>query len=206
MRINTTRLRVIIGILGMALPWLIVLLNKSFPPSISITYYVSTCITPFIIILGAASFLLISYKGYTKCDDIILTLAGIAGLCICLFPCSIYPTTLLVGTFNLPSATSGIIHNISALIFFALLAYNSLFLFTKSEGIMTNEKKIRNIIYRVCGIGIVASFGLLLLPSFYIQFWLAEAIALFFFGISFLTKADIFSFLFCDALHKKEDS
>ena len=132
MRINTVRLRIMIGWLGMLLPWIVVILNLAFPPSISATYYVATCITPFMIILGSASLLLISYKGYDWKDDLILTASGIAGLCICLFPCS--PSTnldsvvgLLGGTFAIPVGISNLIHLISAIIFFALLAYNSFF-------------------------------------------------------------------------------
>jgi hypothetical protein len=63
---------------------------------------------------------------------------------------------------------------------------------------MTKHKKIRNVIYRICGVGMIASFLLLLLPEFYIQIWLIEAIALFFFGVSWLTKADYYSWLFAD--------
>ena len=205
MKINTVRLRVMIGMLGMLLPWIIVLLYGAFPPSISATYYVAQCITPFMIVLGSASLLLISYKGYTKLDDIILTLAGIAGLGICLFPCYIYGAPAFVGTFLAPIETSNIIHCVSALIFFGLLSFNSLFLFTKSSGEKTLKKKIRNVIYIICGIGMVASFGLLALPYFYCQIWLVEALALFFFGISFLTKADAFKFLFCDTCYKQGD-
>ena len=156
-------------------------------------------------ILGAASFLLISYKGYTKLDDIILTLAGIMGLLICLCPCWVSFAGPLVGTFNLPIDISATIHNISAIIFFVLLAYNSFFLFTKSNDKMTKKKKARNIIYRACGIGMLASFAILLLPSFYIQVWLTETFALSFFGISFLTKADAFPFLFCDTKYNEAD-
>jgi hypothetical protein len=104
----------------------------------------------------------------------------------------------LVGPFRVPMNISNIIHAVCAVIFFGLLAYNSVFLFTKSKGEMTRNKKIRNIIYRVCGVGMVASFLILLLPDFYIKVWLMEAIALFFFALSFLTKADVFPFLFCD--------
>ena len=86
MKINTLRLRAMIGWLGMLLPWIVVLLTGSFPPSISATWYTNAC-TPFMIILGSACFLLISYKGYERIDDIILTCSGIAGLLICLFPC-----------------------------------------------------------------------------------------------------------------------
>jgi hypothetical protein len=138
---------------------------KSFtlPHSISDTYYYDSCIVPFMIILGSAGILLICYSGYDKQDDIICTIAGILGLCICLFPCSdLRPVTELVGTFQLPAPISGVLHYISAISFFGLLAYNSLFLFTKTSGELTSEKKKRNLIFRACGIGMVASFVLLI--------------------------------------------
>ena len=197
MQINTLRLRAMIGWLGMLLPWIVVLLIHYFPVSISATWYTNAC-TPFMIILGSASILLICYKGYGKVDDILLTCSGIAGLCICLFPCRVAEAPGEVGTFLIDSVLSSKIHNVSAIIFFALLAYNSFFLFTKSSGEMTRNKKIRNIIYRICGIGMIASFAILLLPRFHIRIWLVETIALFFFGVSFLTKADIYPWLFCD--------
>jgi hypothetical protein len=78
------------------------------------------------------------------------------------------------------------------------LACNSFFLFTKSKGIVTKNKKNRNIIFRTCAIGMVLSFALLLLPSFKIQIWLMEMIALTFFGISWLTKSQCYSWLFKD--------
>lgn len=201
MKINTIRLRAWLGALAILLPWIVALLNKGIPSSISATYYVDQCITPFMIILGASSIMLMCYKGYDLQDDIILTLSGIMGLCICLFPtyCS---TKDYVGTFYVPVETSYKIHNIAAIIFFVLLAYNSIFLFTKGDGKPTKKKKIRNVIYIVCGIGMLASFAILLLPSFRIRIWLVETIALFFFGVSFLTKADIFPFLFCDTPYK----
>ncbi len=197
MRINTLRLRALIGWLGMLLPWIVVLLIGGFPGSISATWYSNAC-TPFMIILGSASFLLICYNGYTRLDDVVLTCSGIAGLLICLFPCSIPTITGEVGTFLIDSNVSATIHNLSAIVFFGLLSYNSFFLFTKSSGEMTRNKKIRNVIYRICGIGMISSFLLLLLPDFHIKIWLVETIALFFFGISFLTKADIYPWLFCD--------
>ena len=194
--INTIRLRCTIGWLGILLPWLVVLLLFDFPPSISSTYYTYEAGAVFMIVLGSASFLLFSYKGYGKHDDIINSIAGLFGLLICLFPC--VGELPIVGTFQVPVAVSNVIHNISAIGFFVLLSYNSLFLFTKHAGEMTKNKKKRNVIYRVCGIGMIASFCILLLPYFHIQIWLVEAIALFFFGISFLTKADYYPWLFAD--------
>lgn len=202
--INTTRLRCTIGWLGMLLPWMVLILSCAygygFPDSISQTYYFEPCITPFMIILGAAGLLLFSYKGYDKQDDIVCTLAGVFGLGVCIFPCAV--STLLdangmVGTFQIAENISGWVHNISAVLFFGLLAYNSLFLFTKSSGEMTKNKKKRNIIFRVCGIGMIVSFLMLLLPIPHI-FWIVEAIALAFFGVSWLTKADYYPWLFAD--------
>ena len=201
MQINTLRLRAMIGWLGMLLPWIVVSLIHYFPESISATWYTNAC-TSFMIILGSASILLICYKGYTKVDDILLTCSGIAGLCICLFPCAVAEVSGKVGTFLIDSTISATVHNVSAIIFFTLLAYNSFFLFTKSSGEMTRNKKIRNVIYRICGVGMIASFLLLLLPYFPIKIWLVETIALFFFGVSFLTKADIYPWLFCDTPYK----
>lgn len=197
MRINTVRLRATIGWLGMLLPWIVVLLIGYFPDSISATWYTNAC-TVFMIILGSASFLLISYKGYDLIDDILLTCSGVAGLGICLFPCAVWNVQGKVGTFMIDKWTSNTIHCVCALVFFVLLAYNSLFLFTKSAGEVTQKKKARNIIFRVCGVGMIASFGILLLPYFRTQVWFAEMVALFFFGISFLTKANIYPWLFCD--------
>lgn len=201
MKINTIRLRAYLGSLAILLPWIVALLNGRIPSSISATYYVPQCITPFMGILTACSILLMCYKGYDLQDDIILSLSGIFGLCICLFP-TYSSMHERVGTFQVPVDISSTIHNISAVIFFGLLAYNSFFLFTKGDGNPTKNKKIRNIIYRVCGVGMIASFLILLLPSFRIKIWLMETISLFFFGVSFLTKADIFPFLFCDTPYK----
>ena len=206
--VNVLKLRKILGWLGAALPIIVAALYMIFevsafifPESISATYYVDSCITPFMIILGAAGILLICYEGYDRQDRLVCTLAGIFGLFICLFPCFTEDLSMPVGTFQVPALVSGWIHNISAIIFFGLLAYNSYFLFTKSGAEMTAEKKKRNIIFKVCGIGMIASFVLLIpltLLDVYYATWLIEAIALGFFGVSWLTKSQCYSWLFKD--------
>lgn len=193
--VNTKKLRCFIGFLGMSLPWLVALILGEIPASISATYYTHASAV-FLITLGVAAVLLIFYDGYDRYDDILNTLAGIFGIMICLFPCeSDYE---LVGAFQIPMKTSATIHYIAAVMFFGLLAYNSLFQFTKTSGVMTKEKKARNVIYRVCGIGMILSFGILLLPSFRIQVWLMEMIALSFFGVSWITKANRYKLLFAE--------
>ena len=197
--INTKRLRCFVGFLAILLPWIVVLLLWSFPKSISATYYTNAG-TPFMIILGIASGLLMYYDGYDKTDDILNTTAGIFGLLICLFPC-MNEALEYVGTFNCPTVLSGAIHNVSAVVFFVLLSYISMFQFTKhGDQEMTKNKRARNVIYRVCAIGMLASFTLLVIPEevFYIKVWVVETIALTFFGVSWLTKANAYRVLFRD--------
>ena len=212
--VDTKRLRCILGWLGMLLPLIVLALALIFgyglPDSISATYYLAPCITPFMIILGAAGIFLICYNGYDRQDDIICTLAGCFALGICLFSCATkgliatWPELAeltRVGTFQIIPWVSGILHNICAVGFFMLLAYNSLFLFTKSSGAMTENKKKRNILFRVCGIGMVVSLVAIVPVSIFDIWggtWLIEAIALGFFGISWLTKADRYRWLFAD--------
>lgn len=213
--IDTIRLRATCGWLGLLLPWIVLILcavfgcapgDHIFPDSISATYYFDPTITPFMIILGSSGILLMCYRGYTWVDDLINTLTGIFALCICLFPC-FNGGRGNIGTFQVPVGISGWVHNISAALFFILLAYNCIFLFTKSSGEKTRNKKIRNIIYYICGGGMLVSLITLVIfmpMGIYALTWWVEAIALMFFGIAFLTKADIYPWLFCDSAGKDE--
>lgn len=204
--INTKQLRCWIGGLGMALPVIVAILSCTFgygfPDSISATYFFAPCITPFMIILGASGILLCTYKGYDIVDNILNTVAGIFGLGVCLFPCGA-TTEEFIGTFQIARNISDILHMISAIGFFGILAYNSLFQFTKGSDNPTPNKLKRNIIFRVCGIGMIASFVLLPLANFGIinvphVVWWIETIALAFFGISWIAKANCIRWLFAD--------
>jgi hypothetical protein len=80
--------------------------------------------------------------------------------------------------------------------FFVLLSVNSMFLFTlgKSE---TKNKKIKNIIFRVCAVGMLCAL-ILVLPCFErisAHTFIGEAVALTFFAVSWLVKSEIFGFL-----------
>ena len=185
-----------IGILGMILPWLVALITWSWPQSVSITYYSILAVGAFMVVLGSAGILLINYKGYDKLDDIISTIAGICGIMICLCPMTNpYDPSSQTGAFRLPSNISDVFHCISAVGFFGLLAFMSFFLFTKTgDKEVTKQKKIKNIIYRVCGVGMLVSFAMFPIPLPNMV-WIVEATALFFFGISWIVKADAFPFL-----------
>lgn len=204
------RIRNTIGFLGMLLPWIALLgtflaskhidLTITFwkELSISATYYVTPALTG---ILTTAAVVLICYYGYGPKDDIPTTAAGVFGLMIVLFPCSCELSAgKIVGFFQLQAETSHIIHCISAVCFFLLLSYISLFLFTKSypDKERTKQKIKRDTIYRICGIGMLAALVFIPLPiDFPAKIFIVEAIALTFFGISWLVKGQVFG-LFAD--------
>ena len=199
------RIRNLAGFLGMILPWIsligaIIVSNTTGVPaefwptlSISATYYICPALTG---ILTAASVVLMCYDGYSLRDNIVTTISGVFGIMIVLFPCACTVSGELVGFFQLPVAISNTIHCASACAFFILLSINSLFLFTIGEKEPTKQKKIRNIIYRVCGIGMICALILMVLPvSFFAKTFVVEAIALTFFGISWLVKGQAFGIL-----------
>ena len=198
--VDTKRMRIMIGVLGILLPWLVALITLSWPQSISITYYSLFAVGTFMVVLGSAGILLINYKGYEKIDDITATIAGVFALMICAFPMTYLPDpSLKTGILHLSSNISNIFHCVSAFGFFGVLAFMSFFLFTKTDGNITKQKKIKNIIYKICGIGMIGSFLLMLLKLFdwapYNLTWIVEAIALFFFGVSWIVKSDAIPFL-----------
>ena len=100
----------------------------------------------------------------------------------------------IVGMFQTPVDLSATIHNISACVFFCLLALNILFLFTRSSGNPTEEKIKRNRIYRVCGFGILvfmASQVLLTLSPLKGPYTLINEVGmLIFFGVAWLVKGN----------------
>lgn len=161
--------------------------------SISATYYVTPALVG---ILTAASLVLMCYDGYDLQDSIITTISGVFGLMIVLFPCKCAVAPEYTGFFQLPAKVSNLIHCFSAVTFFILLAYNDLFLFTKHDDTPTPKKKVRNIVYRICGIGMLSAMILMPLPfHFPAKTWWVETVALFFFAISWLTKGGAFPFL-----------
>ena len=200
------RIRNYAGLLGALLPWLSLFsaflygkVSGGLPASfwkglsISATYYCSPALPA---VLTAAAIVLMCYDGYSKIDNFVTTISGLFGLMIVLFPCNCSIAPEYVGFFQLPKHISSLIHCSSAVIFFCLLAFNSIFLFTKYEGTKTEYKEKRNMVYVLCGIGMLSVMILMPLPiKFPAKTWWVEMAALTFFGISWLTKGGAFPFL-----------
>lgn len=201
------RIRNLCGLLGIILPWLALfsagIADHSFTGdkwwwSISATYY----LTPALVgVLVPACIVMISYIGYDWTDNVLTTLAGLFGLCIVLFPCSVgwnEPGTP-VGFFQLPMEASHIIHTVCACLFFVLNALIAICQFTKHGETMTPQKLVRNKIYRICGygmLGVMAVFALIRL--FHAPGWtvmIVEIILLHLYGFAWLVKGEAFPFL-----------
>ena len=197
------RIRNLCGLLGILLPWIALFsaglkLEKPAPSwwwSISATYYQTDALVG---VLVPASIVLMSYIGYDLKDNIINTLTGLFGLGIVLFPCKVdwIPDGSPVGFFQLPIEFSHYIHSACAVLFFLCASVNMLCQFTRHGDTMTDRKKVRNTIYRICGwgmIGLLAVLALLVLLG--VSKWVVmviEVLLLQLFGFAWLVKGEFF--------------
>ena len=199
------RIRNLCGLLGILLPWIALFsagIKLGKPDawwwSISATYYQSDALVG---ILVPASIVLMSYIGYDRRDNIINTLTGLFGLGIVLFPCKVdwIPDGSPVGFFQLPIEFSHIVHTGCALLFFLCAAINTICQFTRHGDTMTEQKRVRNVIYRICGWGMIGleaalvAANLLGAPGWSVM--VVEIILLPLFGFAWLVKGEFFGFL-----------
>jgi hypothetical protein len=183
-------LRRVIGILGVALPIVLMIwgsvLAGSFHVERSLSdYYSLRTRDVFVGILFAIAWFLLTYR-YEKRDNIAGDLACVFALGVALFS-------------NRGSHWESVIHFSCAVALFLVLAYFSLLLFTRSKGHKTPRKKLRNRIYIACGAAILACIALIGLYNWWWRqtvlatlnpvFWL-ESIALWAFGFSWFVKGE----------------
>ena len=186
-------LRKAVGVLGAALPLLLVvgcfLLGGCEGLEDSISDYYGTGVRDvFVGILFAIAWFMFAYRGYDSGDDFYGDLACVFALGVALFP-----TTS-------GSAFIRAVHFVSASGLFLVLSYFSLKLFTKGNEPFTAEKKKRNKLYRACGVIMLVCIGTI--PLYYLLlrdsalaglkpvFWL-QSLALAAFGVSWLTKGEM---------------
>ncbi len=204
--ISYLTLRRAVGILGVVLPVILVVGSViacgCCDIQVSISNYYHTCMrNVFVGIMCAVGFFLFSYTGYDIRDNIAGHFGAIFAIGVALLPTSFKGTSSCLIHPLSENPLTGYLHLTSATLFFCVLIYFSLFLFTITKN-PTPQKKKRNIIYRVCG---YTMLGCILLIGVYILvlrgkvawldnsdpvFWF-EAIALWAFGISWLTKGEV---------------
>ncbi len=209
--ISYLTLRKAVGIIGVSLP--IVLLTGSLvlanccevQGSIS-KYYHTVMQNVFVGALCAIALFLWAYKGYEKKetekkslpgDNLAGNFAALFALGVAFFPTYIGPedlTPCITGLYL--RKVIGYFHLGWAFLFFLTLAYFSIVLFTKGR----NKKKNR--LFRVCGYTILACILIIIVYKFLLKklfpqlqdldpiFWL-ETLALWAFGVSWLTKGNL---------------
>jgi len=199
--ISYLTLRKVIGWLGMGLGIFCFVGGLVFAgivkDSIS-AYYHSNMRDVMVGVLMIAGAFLVSYKGYDKLDDVMSNVAGISAIVVGLFPC--YSGQTRLGFMLLPGKFVGVVHFVSAGVFFLTLAFISYFLFTKSGEKVTYRKRQRNKVYRVCGIVIFVSVLVLALAGLFVPSEITKAllltlvveiVMLIAFGISWLVKGEV---------------
>lgn len=193
-------LNLMLGGLGVALPTILYLGNlwvygvEVLLPSIS-SYYYSNLGDVFVGVIFSMGLFLIAYEGYDGRDRLLSTIAGIFAIMVALIP---------TAPANTERDIWAIVHLVSAALFYLILMYFAIFRFTKSypSGNTTRRKGVRNLIYRLSGIGILIALILLVVTETEIisiplensTFWL-EFLANSAFGTAWLVKGEGIFFL-----------
>jgi len=195
--ISYLTLRKTLGILGVLLP--VILLTGSYvfggyqevQKSIS-AYYYTNMGNVLVGVLFTYGLFLFAYKGYGKIDNLAGNFGCVFALGVALFPC----------LNDNPIIRQ--LHLVSASLLFLVLAFFSIFLFTKSKHKkpLPAKKKIRNRWYHACGYTILGSMLLMGIYFIFLEestpsltklkpiFWL-ESLALWAFGLSWIIKGKV---------------
>jgi len=209
--ISFLQLRRAIGWCGIGLPIFLFLAftfqypHCSLPPSISHFYYTGLG-TYFTGTLFAVAIFLFHYRMPEKTDRLAAQIAAVAALVVACCPtnpyCNSCYTCIQIEWIPHPIVTK--LHYGAALVFFLVLAFFCICLFTKTHTNLpeTPQKIIRNRLYTICGYTILICIALLALQEWqwFIQrvplikgsstTFVAESIALLAFGISWLVKGE----------------
>jgi hypothetical protein len=194
--------RQLIGALGLVMPlllWVIAawrplpLVPRWTPLDSVSAYYHTGAVVAFVGVVIALAVFLFTYRGYENAsgrrDRVMAAIAGTAAVLVAFFPTRA-PDAVAAPSWWTPFM--GALHTAAAVALFSSFAYFALFLFPMAradQAPLRAEKRRRNRVYLLCGLGIGASIvwagvaGLLQAPIFW-----PEVLALEFFAVSWLVK------------------
>ena len=187
-------LRRAVGILGVLLPVVLIggkALIQGGPLLNSISDYVYSDMRGVLIgTMAALGVFLLSYRGYGWVDDVVADVAAVGAIGVALFP-----TTPLTGQPSTAAQAVGLVHIISASLFFAALIIFCLVLFTRGDSAQpTGRKQARNVVYIACGVIMLVCLITIGVVEWVIHvgglvLWL-ESAAVMAFGVAWLVKGE----------------
>jgi putative Mn2+ efflux pump MntP len=207
MVVSYLTIRKAVGYLGLTFPIILALGTwligrcPCLEDSVS-SYYYTVMGSYFVGALCSVGLFLFSYKGYNTIDQILSRVASVFILAVAFVPTNSISPCLSCNIYTeAPNTFRDTAHFVTSAIFFAIMAYMSIFLFTKTDQGQrpTKQKLQRNKVYKVCGYLMI--IFLLLIPALKIkgvpasffnyrpEFWF-EAVVLGAFGFSWLTKGE----------------
>src|SRR5215471_3051737 len=196
--ISYKTLRRAVGCIGISLPFVLAIVNMLLVSKLilqgSVSGYYYTGVRGVLVgSLCAIGVFLFAYHGYNDWDDRLTNAAGVFAIGVALFPTApVNPSPLARNISYVHLACAGLL--------FAVLAVIALWQFTKTDPVKepTQQKKKRNLVYRICGTVIALCLVLVPIESLVIGapiqrfrplFWL-EAVAVVAFGIAWLVKGE----------------
>jgi len=206
--ISFFRLRKALGIIGIAMPFIVKIgayIFDKVPSNTSISaYYYTSMRDVFVGTLVATGVFLFCYRGPDKQDNWLTNIAGLCAIGIALLPTD--PTYHPLIQAKFPNLFTGECytnhgplgyHFVFAAAFFLIISYLAIFRFTKpSQTKITERKRSRNKVYVICGIimalSLVAIAVIKLVSKAEERIYLPETVALVAFGIAWLTKGQAF--------------
>lgn len=187
-------LRLMLGIIALALPFLVTAIAQMPLPSISASYFTEAR-DEFVGLLFVVGGLMLAYNGHTNREAIAAKVAAICAILIALFP-----TAKACGD---PSQTATI-HTAAAVLMFSILAWFCLVPFRENTKGQGGKKGRRAKLYFICGSVIVAAMAVALIGKLLLTcqqaadldlvYWV-EAIGLGAFGVAWIVAGKIIPLL-----------
>ena len=183
-------LRLMVGIIAFAMPFLVTLIAQAQLTSVSASYH-SPARDYFVGLLFVVAALMFAYNGHTSKESLASKGAGLAAVLVALFPTS---------SVSCVSSQSSIIHGIAAVTLFLILMYFCFGPFRENTKGKGGKKGIRAKLYFLCGMVMLAAmlaglisklvFSCQIVDEWNITYWV-EAVALGAFGLAWIVAGKI---------------
>lgn len=213
-RTEQDTLRILVGLLGVLLPvilWLFVYVDTGHTKPISSIshYYYTKASSAFVITMSLLAVFLMIYKGAKPIDFYLSFSAGFFALLVVFFPTSNLADACCDDkhayaiTFITKEEIHQNLHFICAGLFLGILAYISIFRFTKNNSSERKNEKYDSAIYIACGLIMIICMLMIFFgqqetfmseekfDEYSLTFWF-ESFAVWAFGYSWLLKAEFF--------------